>query len=303
MDNKNPPKNTDRYVCESCLFKTQHRRDYDNHLLTAKHKRITNGNNMTKTPTKFICICGKEYRNRHTLSRHRKYCDYKEIVAAPVVSQEFCNSSMMLDIINDNREFKSLLIEQLKENKELMNKLIEVSSNPTTINNNNNNTTNNNQKFNLNFFLNETCKDAMSIEEFINNIRITVEDLLTIGDAGFVNGVSDIFVKQLRDLDVSKRPIHCTDSKRETIYLKENAAWNKDNHEKSRLKQIIERVEYKNVSALRDWCNENPDSKINNTPNNLLRDKIYMETLQGDDHNRDKIIKNISKEIMIDKDK
>jgi hypothetical protein len=209
----------------------------------------------------------------------------------------------MLDIINENREFKSLLIEQLKENKELMNKLIEVSSHPTTINNNNNNTTNNNQKFNLNFFLNETCKDAMSIEEFINNIRITVEDLFTIGDAGFVNGVSDIFVKQLRDLDVSKRPIHCTDSKRDTIYLKENTAWNKDNQEKSKLKQIIERVEFKNVSALRDWCNDNPDSKINNTPNNLLRDKIYFQTLQGDDHTRDKIIKNISKEIMIDKEK
>jgi hypothetical protein len=205
----------------------------------------------------------------------------------------------MIDIIRENQDFKAMLIEQQKENKELINRLMEVSTQPTTVNNNN--TINNNQKFNLNFFLNETCKDAMSIEEFVNSIRITVEDLLTIGDAGFVNGVSDIFVKQLRDLDVSKRPIHCTDSKRETIYLKEEAAWNKDDKDKTKLKQIIERVEYKNVSALHNWCNENPDSKINNTPNNLLRDKIYFQTLQGDDATRDKIIKNISKEVVVDK--
>ena len=153
----------------------------------------------------------------------------------------------------------------------------------------------------MNFFLNETCKDAMSIQEFIENIRITFEDLLTIGDAGFVNGVSDILVKQLRDLEMTKRPIHCTDSKRETIYLKEEAAWNKDDGDKTKLKQVIEKIEYKNVAALHNWCNENPDSRVNNTPNNVLKDKIFYQTLQGDDKTRDKIIKNISKEIVVDK--
>ena len=183
-----------------------------------------------------------------------------------------------------------------------MNKMVEITqqqiSYPTTINNINN-TTNNNQKFNLNFFLNETCKDAMNIQEFIDNIKVTFDDLMTIGDAGFVNGLSDIFVKRLRDLDVEKRPIHCTDSKRDTIYLKEKDAWNRDDKDKTRLKQIIEKIEYKNVAALHNWCNENPDSKVNNTPNNLLRDKIYLQTLQGDEVTRDKIIKNISKEVVI----
>jgi hypothetical protein len=142
----------------------------------------------------------------------------------------------------------------------------------------------------------------MSIQEFLENLVITFEDLLTIGNSGFVNGVSDILIKQLRDMEVNKRPIHCTDSKRDTIYLKENAAWNKDDKDKTKLKQIIEKIEYKNVVALRDWCNENPDARVNNTPNNILKDKIYLQTLQGDDKTRDKIIKIVSREVVVDKE-
>jgi hypothetical protein len=209
-----------------------------------------------------------------------------------------------MQLLNQNQDFKDLiaqqskqLAEQAKSKDEIINKLIERE--PTTINHNTVN--NNHQKFNLNFFLNETCKDAMNIQDFIDNIRITFEDLLTIGNNGFVNGVSDIFIKQLNDLEIEKRPIHCTDSKRETIYFKENDAWEKDDKENTNLKKVIEKLEYKNVAALHNWCAENPDSKINNTPNNLLRDKIFLQTLQGDMRTRDKIIKNISKEVTIDK--
>jgi hypothetical protein len=142
----------------------------------------------------------------------------------------------------------------------------------------------------------------MNIQEFIENIKVTFDELMTIGNAGFVNGLSDIFIKRLRDLEVEKRPIHCTDSKRETIYLKDHNAWEKDDKENKKLKNIIEKVEYKNVAALHNWCGENPDSKINNTPNNLLRDKIYMETLRGDERTRDKIIKNIVKEVVVNRE-
>ena len=154
----------------------------------------------------------------------------------------------------------------------------------------------------MNLFLNETCKDAMNIQEFIDKIKITFQDLMAIGNEGFINGLSDIFLKELRELDITKRPIHCTDSKRETIYLKENDVWNKDDKENTKLKSIIEKIEYRNVAALQQWCNDNPDSKINNTSNNLLRDKIYLETLQGDGRTREKIIKKISKEVIIDKE-
>jgi hypothetical protein len=229
-----------------------------------------------------------------------------------VKSEKILSIPFVIDLINQNKEFKDLLMlqskqlmeqanQQSKTKDELINKLIEREPANSTINSNNN-TINNNQKFNLNFFLNETCKDAMTIQEFLDNIRITFEDLLLIGNSGFVNGVSDILIKQLRDMEVNKRPIHCTDSKRDTIYLKENAAWNKDDKDKTKLKKIIEKIEYRNVVALRDWCNENPDARVNNTPNNLLKDKIYLQTLQGDDKTRDKIIKNISKEVIVDKD-
>ena len=314
MDNIKSTKIHNEYICENCCYKTGDRSNYEKHLLTAKHKRCINGT-IKVLKTTFHCNCGKEYNNRHNLSRHKKCCNYEkkeEKQEEPQIPlQNGVNMNIILDIIRENQEIKNMLIEQNKqtlelhkENNLLMNKLVEKDSN-TTINNTTNNTTtnnNNNQQFNLNFFLNETCKDAMSIQEFIENIKITFDELLTIGNAGFVNGVSDIFVKRLNDLEINKRPIHCTDAKREIMYLKEDTAWEKDDKDNSKIKNIIEKVEYKNVAALRQWCVENPDSNVNNSDKNLLRDKIYMQTLQGDERTRDKIIKNISKEVVIDKE-
>ena len=315
-NNEKKNKNKHNFFCEHCDYRTIDNGNYSKHLLTAKHTRITNNNcKIHKTTNKnIVCICGKEYNNRHNLSRHKKTCNYEEKpvpTLAPNPVSNVIDVSMIIDIIKENKEIKNILMEQnkmvmelQKDNNILINKLVErePGNNNNNINSNNTINNNNNQKFNLNFFLNETCKDAMSIQEFIENIRITFQDLMTIGDAGFVNGVSDIFIKQLRDLDLTKRPIHCTDSKRETIYLKHDAAWNKDDKDKTILKQMIEKIEYRNVVALRDWCTENPDARVNNTPNNLLKDKIYLQTLQGDDKTRDKIIKNISKEVFVDKE-
>ena len=299
--------------CIHCAYTTQRKCDYDKHILTAKHLRITQSRKSREefSIECFNCNCGKEYNNRHNLSRHKKVCKFeKEQVSngqKHEPSDNVINANIIIEIIKENQEFKNMLIEQNKqvmelhkENNLLMNKLVEKDSSTTTINNNNS-TTNNNQQFNLNFFLNETCKDAMNIQEFIESIKITFDELLIIGNAGFVSGLSDIFVKRLKDMEVNKRPIHCTDSKRETFYLKEIDKWNKDDKDNSKLKNAIEKIEYKNVAALREWCNENLDSKINNSNNNLLRDKIYLQTLQGDEKSRDKIVKNISKEVIIDK--
>ena len=301
------------YTCEKCSYKTNVKSNYKKHCLTARHIKLTNitnsYENVSKCIGKYSCTnCSKVYKSRMGLWQHNNKCspitnilelnDNKNtVIENPVI-----DTTLILKLIQQNETLQNLLVQQSNEKTELINKLIERESCNNTINSNNNTTNNNHQKFNLNFFLNETCKDAMNIQEFLENIRITFQDLLTIGDSGFVTGVSDILIKQLRDLDINKRPIHCTDSKRETIYLKENDAWNKDDKEKSRLKQLIEKVEYKNVAALREWCNENPDAKVNNTSNNLLKDKIYLQTLQGDDRTRDKIIKNLTKEIFVEKD-
>ena len=303
MDNKNILKIQKEYCCTNCNYNTCYKRDYNNHLLTNKHKKATNDNE--KILKEFKCICNKEYTNRHSLSRHKKKCSFKSVEEIP-----FINTNLIMDLIKENQEIKKLLVdqnkqvlEQNKQNNILINKLVEkdLVANNITNNNTNNNTINNNQKFNLNIFLNETCKDAMNMKEFIENIKITFEELLTIGDTGFVNGVSDIFIKRLQDLEVTKRPIHCTDIKRETIYLKEEDKWNKDDKDNTNLKDIIKKVEYKNVAALYNWILENPESKVNDTNENLLKDKIYLQTLQGDEKTRDKIIKNISKEITIDR--
>jgi hypothetical protein len=325
MDNVKNEKRVNEFNCKNCNFLCSKKYHYERHLATAKHKKITdeitNGNK--KVHLQFICKCGKEYTNRHNLCRHKKGCDFKP-VEEPIQTEmniDFpINTNVIIDIIKENKEIKTILIEQNKqvielhkennilnkennilnkENNKLINKLVEKESN-TTINNNN--TTNNNQSFNLNFFLNETCKDAMNMKDFIDNIKVTFEELLTIGNTGFVNGVSDIFIKRLKDMEVTKRPIHCTDLKRETIYLKEDNEWNKDENDNTKLKYAIEKVEYKNIHSLNEWCNENPDSRNLDTDNNQLWLKIYEKTLDGDEKTREKVIKNITKKITIDKE-
>ena len=309
---KTVPKTTSLFNCETCHYASCNKSKYERHLLTNKHKNniiVTECNDEGPGKSNiFSCKnCNKIYKSRVGLWRHCKLCSPdidKNNIAEKKEKSIQINSDLILEILRENQEFKALLIEQQKENTTIMNKMVDLSqqqiNNPTMVNSNNT-TNNNHQKFNLNFFLNETCKDAMNIQEFLENLVVTFEDLLTIGNAGFVNGVSDILVKQLRDLDVSKRPIHCTDAKRETIYLKENNDWNKDDKENTKLKNVIQKVEYKNVVSLREWCNENPDAKVNNTSNNILKDKIYLQTLQGDDRTRNKIIKNLTKEVIVEK--
>jgi hypothetical protein len=326
------------YSCEQCNFNTKHKGDFTKHNLTAKHLKVTNEllNNTTNKNNIFTCICGNNYKYKQGLSNHKKKCNYKPVEEPTPRPQEeinetninyLINTEIIIDIIKENKEFKKLIVEQNnklieqtikvseqnnqvielhkennilnKENNILINKLVEKESIMTI--NNNNNTTNNNQKFNLNFFLNETCKDAMNMKEFIDNIKVTFEELLTIGNTGFVNGVSDIFIKRLKDMDITKRPIHCTDLKRETIYLKEDNEWNKDENENENLKNAIEKVEYKNFSSLNEWCEENPETRISSSDKGELYMKIFEKTLEGDDKTREKVVKNITKKITIDK--
>ena len=306
LTNKVPIK-FQKFLCEKCNYNSSRESQYLRHCLTAKHKHLTD---LTRSYEKvqessiaFTCNkCNKKYKSRMGLWQHSKNCNLEPspelVVTENPVSLPIIDASLVLELIKQNKELQNVIVQQ----SEVINKLAEREPANNNINTINGNVTNNNQKFNLNFFLNETCKDAMTIQEFLDSIHITFEDLLLIGNSGFVNGVSDILIKQLRDIEVSKRPIHCTDSKRDTIYLKENAVWNKDDKDKTKLKQIIEKIEYRNVIALRDWCDENPDARVNNTPNNILKDKIYLQTLQGDDKTRDKIIKIVSREVIVEKE-
>jgi hypothetical protein len=315
MDTIKILKSPKEYYCEKCDYKTLYKKDYNKHILTSKHLKDTS-NILNVLNNTFKCNCGKEYKFSQGLSKHKKNCDYKPIEEPTIEPLQEPNITMIIEIIKENQEFKKLIIEQSKqlleqnnkvseqnkqvielhkENNILINKLVEKESN-TTINNNNN------QKFNLNFFLNETCKDAMNMKEFIDNIKVTFEELLTIGNTGFVNGVSDIFIKRLKDMEVTKRPIHCTDLKRETIYLKEDNEWNKDEKENKKLKDAIEKVECKNFQSLNEWCEENPETRISSSDKGELYMKIFEKTLDGDEKTREKIIKNITKNTTIEKE-
>jgi len=277
---------------------------------------ITSGNE--KNP-KYICECGKEYKNRHNLSRHKKNCSEKVKIDNINFNEDF-----IINIIKENQEIKNLLIEQNnkvseqnqefkelliqqskqlqeqnKEHNELINKFIERE--PTQIINNTNNN-NNNQSFNLNVFLNETCKDAMNIKEFLDNLNPTLDDLENVGEKGFVKGISEIILKSLRGMEVNKRPIHCTDIKREIVYLKEDDKWNKDDTNNSKMKELIRKVENKNFCNICEWQNNHPDTRILDSPDymkqNILIDKS-CEAVNNEDRVRGKVLKELLKEIHV----
>jgi hypothetical protein len=182
--------------------------------------------------------------------------------------------------------------------------LIEIAKKPTMVNSNNNS---NNNHFNLNFFLNETCKNAMNIQDFISSIKLTTQDFETTGRLGFVDGISRIFINELKRLEVERRPLHCTDVKRETVYVKDNDTWEKENLEKKKLKWAINSIAQLNLNQVQDWQQEYPECRENNTTANTHFNKMAMVALGGfgDDEEikfRDKIVKNVLKEIIIDKE-
>ena len=215
-------------------------------------------------------------------------------------------ASMFLEMMKQNKEFKQLLIEQNKQNQELQKQVVEIASNQSTTNNinyNNNNTTNN--KFNLTVFLNETCKDAMNIQEFIDYVKVQHSDFENFGKYGYVEALTRIFLRNLMELDVCRRPIHCSDSKREVLYVKDNDVWVSD-VSREKLIRTIKYIANKNVKQIPGWMDKNPDSKNTQTK---LHDK-YMrmlcfsmgaKTVEEDQEYYKKIIRNVAKEVCIDK--
>ena len=298
------------FYCEACNFQCNNKFNYDVHLLTEKHKNnCILVNEGEPKEIKHICsLCNKEYFNYNALWKHKKKC-----VVIPQTQQEelqntFTPSStpintitteMVVDIIKQSKELQNVLIEQ---NKELQNKLLELASKPQSVINNN--TTN--QQFNLQLYLNETCKDAMNIADFVNSLQLTTDDFETTGKLGFIDGISRIFIKELKKLDTEKLPIHCTDFKRETVYIKDNNTWEKENDEKKRVKWAIDRIAKLNYNQIQQWQEKFPECRENNTPANEYFFRLVKVALGGygkeeEDKFREKIMKNVLKEVVLDK--
>ena len=247
------------YCCEKCDYNTVKKNNYEKHLLTAKHLSLTNSNEIVdKSSSEYTCnVCNKTYKSRVGLWGHKKNCSQKPIEKKEVLNSnsQVITMDVVMEIMRKNTEVQNMLIEQ---NSKLMEKITELSK-PQPINNTNTNSNNNNNSFNLNFFLNEQCKDAVNLVDFIDNLKVTVKDLERTGQLGYVEGISQIFIEGLKELDVNKRPIHCTDIKRETVYVKDQDKWEKENEEKTKLKTAIKKIARKNLQQLPVWQVENPE--------------------------------------------
>jgi hypothetical protein len=226
MTNNKMPKNADNYICKNCNFKCFKKSNYDKHLLTAKHKRLTNTNNkMPKNAQTYSCKCGKVYLHNSSLYKHKRTCT---IISNTIVVQENPEEKpSMMEILSQNKELMNLLVVQNQEHREETSKLHNTIKEmiPKI---GNNNTTNNNNQFNLQVFLNEDCKDAINFSDFIKQIQVSFEDIENQAESGYVKGISKLFIENLKGLGTHKRPIHCTDKKRKTLYIKENDEWDKE---------------------------------------------------------------------------
>jgi hypothetical protein len=244
-------KNIKHFICEKCNFNCSKKGDYNRHLMTAKHKMITNDNNNTsKNITSYSCICGKIYKYASGLSRHLKICSHNINN-----SKEIYNTNELTTTNVKTTDKDQLILDLLAQNKELITMLNETIP---KIGNTTNNTTNNNNQFNLNVFLNEDCKDAINFSEFIENMKVSFEDLEHQAEVGYINGVSKLFIENLRDLGTHKRPIHCTDKKRKTLYIKENNEWDKEGSQNT-LEKGIREVSRKGLECLTKEKEENQE--------------------------------------------
>ena len=294
------PKNPTDYKCDQCDYITKYRNDFKKHCATRKHLILTSDCQKTLNDKKHVCECGNEYKHRQSLFNHKKICQFciDNIVPAtqnqPQTYEQPNKDNLIEYLIKENAEFKTLIMELVKKD----------NNNLTNINSHNVNS--NNKTFNLQFFLNEQCKDALNIGEFVDSIKVQLTDLETVGHIGYVEGVSKILIKNLNELDVVKRPIHCSDLKREVLYIKDDDKWSKENEDKLVLKKAIKQVANKNIRQITEWANLNPDCKQSDSKKNDQYLKIVMNSMSGgsneeQNHNIDKIIKNITKSVIIEK--
>ena len=301
-----------KFYCKNCDYGTCRKSSYDEHLLSAKHTKRSNGNleetfgnaNLQKIcDSKNSCKnCKKEFKNRSGLWKHKKTCinDEKEIDFNKKESQP----DLIMYLIKENTEIKQMLFEQQKDHQ---NQILEVIKNGITNNSHNTNTTNShNKSFNLQFFLNETCKDAMNIMDFVDSIKLQLADLENVGKVGYVEGISNIIVKNLKELDVTQRPVHCADKKREVMYVKDEDKWEKDEDNNKKIRKAIKRVVFKNQRLIPEFKKEHPDCHTYHSKFSDQYNKIIVESMGGSGDNdlekEDKIIRNISKTITIDKE-
>jgi hypothetical protein len=303
------PKISKNFNCICCDYNCCKLSEYNKHLLTNKHKILQNPTQLN-TQKLYKCICGKNYKHSSTLYAHKKKNNCQENIMSLniliddklTINTNDGHQQLIEYLLKENSEFKQLMIDQNKQMLEQNKSMVEIAK---TAGNNNNNSTNNN--FNLNFFLNETCKNAMNIMDFVAQLQVGIKELEDTGRLGFSEGISKIFINGLKQLDISDRPIHCSDSKREVVYIKDKDQWNKETEDKTILTNAIKHVAHKNMKQISEWTKGNPEfndstSKQNDRYLNIVCESMSGSSQEETNKNYNKIIKNIVKGTIIDKD-
>jgi hypothetical protein len=297
-------KSASKFYCETCDFKCCKNSDYSRHILTPKHNKAKNANPKNAD---YICDgCRNEFKHASSLSRHKKKCKVQCIELSPNLDNPEIIEFLMnenKEFKNENKEFKNVIIDLMKSNSELQKQMLEVCKNGI-VNNSTINSHNNNKTFNLQFFLNETCKDAMNIMDFVDSFTLQLADLESVSQQGYVDGISNIIMKKLNELDVHKRPIHCSDAKREIMYVKDQNQWAKEEPGYAKLRKAIKYISKKNSDLLGKWSDANPASKNITTQTNTDYMQMILQAMGGRGEigeNENKIIKKIAKIVLIEK--
>jgi hypothetical protein len=335
---ENPQQKTPKFSCENCDFTCSKPRDFERHIVTPKHLRTLEKNETAGKNATHICSrCNKSYQYSSGLWKHSKNCKVEntnEIIAHTTDASEIDindntstdknlmeliikdNSELkniVLDmvksntelLIKENSEFKNIILDMVKSNTELQKQMIDVCKSNSNVNTNINcNNNSNNKTFNLQFFLNEQCKDAMNITDFANSFDLQLSDLESVGELGYVEGITKIMIDKLNSMDIYKRPIHCSDAKREIIYVKDADVWTKEEKDNPKLRQAIKNVSFRNMKLVYNWSNAYPESKDSESRLNDKYMKLVIQSTGGNGpilESENKIIRRIVKEIIIDK--
>jgi hypothetical protein len=285
--------------CKTCDYSTCYSKDYKKHLLTGKHQNRTKLNHLEQkvlqNPTEFVCkVCQKSFKARNSLWYHEQKCKPApmddQLVTVPT-----CDKDLIVMLIKQNAQL-------MEQNTGLM-EMVKQGTHHTTNHINTNNTNSHNNAFNLNFFLNETCKNAMNITDFVDSIKLQLSDFIEVGELGYVEGISKIIVKNLNALDETERPVHCTDKKRETFYIKDANKWEKEDEDMKRIKGLIKKVAFKNTKMMPLFKEKYTDYMDSSSKHSDQYSKTVIEAMGGAGNNDKekelKIIRNISNATLI----